>query len=213
MWYHARDPSINNEDGIAPLSTGRIGRATSRNGLIWERDEDGSVDTDMKGVSLGLNTDSWWGFDTAHLGLGQVLLPMMSPSIRSEGGVYVMYYMGGSYDETKIVDYLEEEKKGKVSEDALIRGMKMRIGAAISQDGVTWGRIEGEDPSGACMVPFESGMQDAKDEEGQILEIPEELYCVRIIISLLNYYVYAQFNTYSIHFFVCPMNNRDGQKL
>ena len=90
MWYHARDPSINNEDGIAPLSTGRIGRATSRNGLIWERDEDGSVDADHKGASLGLNTDSWWGFDTAHVGLGQVLLPMMSPSIRSEGGVYVM---------------------------------------------------------------------------------------------------------------------------
>lgn len=213
MWYHARDPSINNEDGIAPLSTGRIGRATSRNGLVWERDEDGSVDTDMKGVSLGLNTDSWWGFDTAHLGLGQVLLPMMSPSIRSGGGVYVMYYMGGSYDETKIVDYLEESSKGKVSEDATIRGMKMRIGAAISQDGVTWGRIEGEDPSGACMVPFESGMQDAKDEKGQILEIPEELYCVRIIISLLNYYVHAQFNTYSIYFFVCLTNNRDGQKL
>ena len=124
MWYHARDTSLNDADNsLPPLSTGRIGRATSRNGLIWERDEDGSVDVDKPGVSLGLNTDSWWGFDTAHVGLGQVLLPMMSPSIRSEGGVYVMYYMGGSYEETKIQSYLEAEKRARVPDEI---GCRMR---------------------------------------------------------------------------------------
>ena len=147
MWYHARDESISKaEESLPPLSTGRIGRATSRNGLIWERDEVGSVDADIKGVSLGLNTDSWWGFDTAHIGLGQVLMPMMTPSIRSEGGVYVMYYMGGNYDDTKITDYLDDEKKEKVPADAVLKGMKMKIGAAISQDGITWGRI------GKCLL-------------------------------------------------------------
>eukprot|EP00584_Thalassiosira_punctigera_P005064 CAMPEP_0172533558 /NCGR_PEP_ID=MMETSP1067-20121228/6216_1 /TAXON_ID=265564 ORGANISM="Thalassiosira punctigera, Strain Tpunct2005C2" /NCGR_SAMPLE_ID=MMETSP1067 /ASSEMBLY_ACC=CAM_ASM_000444 /LENGTH=445 /DNA_ID=CAMNT_0013318211 /DNA_START=149 /DNA_END=1483 /DNA_ORIENTATION=- len=181
MWYHGRDSALSADNALPPLSTGRIGRATSRNGLVWERDEDGSVDTDKRGVSLGLNTDSWWGFDTAHVGLGQVLLPMMSPSIRSEGGVYVMYYMGGSFEETKINEYLNDEKKDMVPDEAVIKGMKLRIGAAISQDGVTWGRVEGDDPSGACMVPYDSldtnQNVDSKDEKGQLLKIPEELYC------------------------------------
>ena len=181
MWYHARDPSLNSADNsLPPLSTGRIGRATSRNGLVWERDEDGSNDADREGVALGLNTESWWGFDTAHVGLGQVLMPMTGPAIRSEGGVYMMYYMGGSYEETKIAEYTERE----VPEDAMIKGMKLKIGTAISQDGVTWGRVEGNDPSGACMVPYDASdvnMEDvagSKDENGQLLDIPEELYCV-----------------------------------
>ena len=55
------------------------------------------------GASLGANADSWYGFDTSHVGLGQVLLPMTTPTIRSsEGGVYVMYYMGGNYEQTDI---------------------------------------------------------------------------------------------------------------
>ena len=37
-----------------------------------------------------------------------------------------------------------------------LTGMKLRIGAAISRDGITWGRIEGDDPSGACMVPYDT---------------------------------------------------------
>lgn len=102
MWYHARDSNEAGNKDLPPLSTGRIGRATSRNGLIWERDEVGSDDADMTGVSMGLNTDSWYGFDTSHVGLGQVLMPMVGPAIRSEGGVYIMYYMGGSYEETQI---------------------------------------------------------------------------------------------------------------
>lgn len=171
MWYHARDETLNNADMLPPLSTGRIGRATSRNGLIWRRDEDGSNDVDMEGTSLGLNTDSWWGFDTAHVGLGQVLMPMVSPSIKSSGGVYVMYYMGGSYEETKISEYTARE----VPEEAKIKGMKFKIGAAISQDGLTWGRVEGDDPSGACMVPYDAS--DINQEHDASLDIAEELYC------------------------------------
>jgi len=172
MWYNARDSELD-EDRLPPLSTGRIGRATSRNGLIWKRDEIGSLDTDKKGTSLGLNTESWWGFDTAHLGLGQVLMPMATPSIRSEGGVYLMYYMGGSHEETKISEYLDEEKKGLVPEESVIKGMKMKIGVAISQDGIIWGRVEGGDPSGACMVAYDT----ADVNQNTVLEIPEELYC------------------------------------
>lgn len=177
MWYHARDTSLNEADkDLPPLSTGRIGRATSRNGLIWERDEVGSVDADMTGVSMGLNTESWWGFDTAHVGLGQVLMPMVGPAIRSEGGVYIMYYMGGSYEETQIGRYLEDEKRARVPEDAMIKGMRLKIGAAISQDGVTWGRVEGDDPSGACVVPYDTTDTNVGDVSMKA-GIPEELYC------------------------------------
>ena len=87
MWYHARSMTANpSNQNLAPLSTGRIGVAYSRNGLHWERYETGSLSEDMAGVSLGLYTESWWGFDTAHVGLGQVLLPMATPAVISEGG-------------------------------------------------------------------------------------------------------------------------------
>jgi hypothetical protein len=55
--------------------------------------------------TLGLNNESCWGFDTAHIGLGSVLMPMTTPAIMTEGGVYLMYYMGGNFDETLIADY------------------------------------------------------------------------------------------------------------
>jgi hypothetical protein len=58
---------------LPPLSTGRIGRATSKNGLIWEKQLTGSFSEDAPDVNLGLNKESWWGFDTAHVGLGNVV--------------------------------------------------------------------------------------------------------------------------------------------
>ena len=84
MWYHGRSIGFDGESKLPPLSTGRIGRAISRNGLHWVREEVGRASEDMKGVSLGLNQESWWGFDTAHVGLGQVLLPMSTPAVMTE---------------------------------------------------------------------------------------------------------------------------------
>jgi hypothetical protein len=60
--------------------------------------------------------------------------------------------------------------------------MKMRIGVAISQDGVTWGRVEGEDPTGACVAPYDKSDPNQKgiairDEDDSVLNIDEELYC------------------------------------
>jgi hypothetical protein len=84
MWYHGRSTEFDGENKLPPLSTGRIGRASSRNGLHWVREEVGSASEDVEGVSLGLNKESWWGFDTAHVGLGQVLLPMTTPAVMTE---------------------------------------------------------------------------------------------------------------------------------
>lgn len=179
MWYHGRSEEQDKDKTLPPLSTGRIGRATSKNGLSWKKDTKGSLSEDINGVSVGLNKESWWGFDTAHVGLGNVLLPMSTPAIMTDGGVYLMYYMGGSFDETPIGDYTEKEMPA----DATIRGMKMKIGVCVSQDGTVWGRVEGDDPSGACMVPYDKmdpntkEMANMMDDDGSPLDLKEELYC------------------------------------
>lgn len=185
MWYHGRNHEFDKENKLPPLSTGRIGRATSRNGLHWKRNTVGSESEDMTGVSLGLNNESWWGFDTSHVGLGQVLLPMSTPAVMTEGGVYLMYYMGGNFEETKIGQYLENDKipEGMDLDDAMITGMNMKIGVALSQDGISFGRVEGDDPTGAMMAPYDANdtnmkyMKDLRDDDGSRLDLKEELYC------------------------------------
>mmetsp|Transcript_12177 Transcript_12177/g.22815 ORF Transcript_12177/g.22815 Transcript_12177/m.22815 type:complete len:458 (-) Transcript_12177:85-1458(-) len=181
MWYHGRSLDFDGESKLPPLSTGRIGRAISRNGLHWEKEEIGSASEDIGGVSLGLNKESWWGFDTAHVGLGQVLLPMSTPAVMTDGGVYLMYYMGGNFEETSVSQYLEGEVKG--AENMNIQGMNMKIGVALSQDGVSFGRVEGDDPSGAIMAPYDKSdpnmkyMAAMRDDDGSRLNLEEELYC------------------------------------
>jgi hypothetical protein len=84
MWYHGRSQVMHRENvKLPPLSTGRIGRATSRNGLVWEKDTAGSVSEqkDIAGVSLGLNKESWWGFDTAHGKIFLSLCVLMRPAL------------------------------------------------------------------------------------------------------------------------------------
>jgi hypothetical protein len=177
MWYHGRSVGQDEDKSLPPISTGRIGRATSRNGLSWKKETVGSLSEDSADCSLGLNKESWWGFDTAHVGLGNVLLPMTTPAIMTEGGVYMMYYMGGSFDETPIADYIDKEMPA----DAKIKGMKMKIGVCISQDGMNWGRVEGDDSTGACMIPYDKEDPNFEmgfmiDEESLELNIKEELY-------------------------------------
>ena len=92
-----------------------------------------------------------------------------------------MYYMGGSFEETSIVQYLDKEMKG--AEEATIQGMNMKIGVALSQDGINFGRVEGDDPTGAIMVPYDASdpnlnyMTSVRDEDGKKLILEEELYC------------------------------------
>ena len=85
----------------------------------------------------------------------------------------MMYYMGGSLEESKAGDYLSDDID---IGDKTVKGMKMKIGVAMSQDGTTFGRIEGEDPTGAVMVPYEKSM--GKVMAGKdVINIQEELYC------------------------------------
>ncbi|GKZ00687.1 hypothetical protein MPSEU_001020800 [Mayamaea pseudoterrestris] len=182
MWFHGRSKEMD-VPTLPPLSTGRIGRATSKNGLVWVKDEEGSASEDTPGVSLGLNKESWWSFDTSHVGLGNVLLPMSTPAVLSESGVYLMYFMGGNYEDSKIADYMVSAPESV--KDASIQGMKMRIGVAISQDGISWGRVEGDDPTGAVMVPHDLSDPNVKDNTPP-KNMPEELYCAwpEVVVNL-----------------------------
>lgn len=181
MWYQGRSKNLSDDKSLPPLSTGRIGRATSLNGLQWEKMTEASLAEDVSDCSLGLNQESWWGFDTTHVGLGQVMLPMSTPAVITEGGVYIMYYMGGNGEETPVSEYLDSLPDGDA--DAKLKGMKMRIGVAVSQDGVTWGRVEGDDPTMACMAPYDASdpnqkfMAGLRDEDDSLLNLEEELYC------------------------------------
>ena len=192
MWYHGRSVNFDSNRELPPLSTGRIGRATSLNGLVWEKCLDGSKSEDAPDVSLGLNKESWWGFDTAHVGLGQVLLPMTTPAVMApDGGIYLMYYHGGNFAETRIADYIQNYKAPRgdntdptdYEDAATVKGMQMKIGIAVSQDGISWGRVEGGDPSGACMSPYDSSdpnMKSMLSESSSSFvsgELEEELYC------------------------------------
>ena len=47
------------------------------------------------------NTEQWWGFDTAHVGLGDVNLGASSRVV-TDSSVYFMYYFGGDYEETDV---------------------------------------------------------------------------------------------------------------
>lgn len=53
---------------------------------------------------LDKNTEQWWCFDTAHIGLGDVNLGASS-RVATETSVYFMYYFGGNYDETDVGEY------------------------------------------------------------------------------------------------------------
>jgi hypothetical protein len=100
---------------------------------------------------------------------------MTTPAVMTEGGVYLMYYMGGNFEETPVGDYMDKENP-EAMKDAKIQGMKMRIGVALSQDGISFGRVEGDDPTGACMVPFDRSDPNV-DLENVPTDIDEELYC------------------------------------
>jgi len=82
-----------------------------------------------------------------------------------------MYYMGGNFEETKVSDYLQPKED---MSDAMVQGMQMKIGVALSQDGISWGRVEGDDPSGACMVAYDKS--DINQDTPEDKTVEEELY-------------------------------------
>jgi len=155
MWYHGRDLNFGNDVFSQP--TGRIGLAESPDGVHWER-VDGDEDL---GAVLTPNKEEWWGFDTSHVGVGDVQ-GIKTDKIRGsgdrQGTVQFMYFFGGDQEE---VDVGGIEMGGqKIPEGVAVKGLRMRIGLCLSFDGVHWTRLEGDHHSGAVFDVGQKGEWD-----------------------------------------------------
>ncbi|CAM9333272.1 unnamed protein product [Choristocarpus tenellus] len=157
MWYHGQDKEFDKDrDGVMNIGTGRIGRAESSDGIHWIRTPGQMT---LNSV-VDVNTDQWWGFDTAHVGLGDVNLGA-SRKVQTDASVYFMYYFGGNFEETDVEKEFGLTKSPRSGSDASTsKGVRMRIGMALSQDGVNWSRVEGEHPSGCCLDVGDKGEWD-----------------------------------------------------
>ncbi|CAM9580893.1 unnamed protein product [Discosporangium mesarthrocarpum] len=157
MWYHGQDADFHkNGEGVMNIGTGRIGRADSSDGVHWTRTP-GQMSLNSV---LDLNTEQWWGFDTAHIGLGDVNLGASS-RVQSDSSLYFMYYFGGNFEETDVVkEYGLKKPPSGGNTTSPPKGVKMRIGMALSQDGINWSRVEGDHPTGACLDVGEKGEWD-----------------------------------------------------
>jgi len=113
MWYYGRDPSF---DDAYTLPTGRIGMATSKDGIHWDRVK-GPL---TMGAVLEPSADPA-RFDSGHVGVGSVT------RIKDE---YVMWYFGGDQSVTK-------------TPRGTSKGFPLRPGRATSKDGLNWTRTEG----------------------------------------------------------------------
>lgn len=91
-----------------------------------------------------------------------------------------MYYMGGSNEEQPISEFIMSS-----SSTATVKGMRLKIGVALSQDGRTWGRVEGDDHTGAILIPHDKANVDKNSKElSSVLE--EELYVGWPDVVVLN---------------------------
>lgn len=69
---------------------------------------------------LDINTEQWWGFDTAHVGLGDVNLAL-SNRVATDSSVYFMYYFGGNRESTDLMEYGLSRKVRAVLNVAILR--------------------------------------------------------------------------------------------
>lgn len=113
MWYYGRDRSFDREIN---LPTGRVGLARSNDGLHWQR-----VLGPLTGGAVFEPHADPARFDSAHVGVGDVTLT---------DGTYRLWYFGG--DHTR-------QRFGRFE----AKGLQLRIGCALSTDGVHWQRQDG----------------------------------------------------------------------
>ncbi|MDX2225437.1 MAG: hypothetical protein SFV21_21975 [Rhodospirillaceae bacterium] len=116
MWYYGRDPDF---DDSYILPTGRIGLATSSDGIAWQRVR-GPL---TMGAVLEPSADET-RFDSGHVGVG---------GVSHDNDQYVMWYFGGDRS-------LRPVGPGGRGGG---RGFPLRPGRATSPDGITWTRDDG----------------------------------------------------------------------
>lgn len=169
MWYTSRPIDWSNSSRSPPGTlSGEVRLALSSDGRTWRR----IVGPSPEGAVFPPNSEEWWAFDTVHVSTGSVLLT--SPArVRSDAGVYTLYYSGGDTEHLPI------------SNDLKIPGARTRIGVAISKDGEHFTRIEGQFPSGAVLDVAE---QPSFDD--LFVAAPCVIYCPHARSSLSSYVMY-----------------------
>ena len=151
MWFHGRPQHISND--VVDLSTGNVYLASSEDGLSgWK------LEGDKPCLAPGKESGDWWWFDSEHVGLGDVITPGKGAQSRfvSDDGVYLCYFFGGNSVLTPRPSW---SGKGDMEN---VKGRKMEIGVAVSQDGLHWSKIEGSSPYSAVVEVGKAGEFDAE---------------------------------------------------
>ena len=205
MWYSGRDSPAPLDSSVAAVApgAGAVGVATSGDGVLWRRwsppppppsssssrssKEDESSpppppppppsSSSSSAPILEPNAD-WWWHDTNHVSVSDVQI-FSSGAVASNGGVYWMFYSGGSFEQHPLPKGItsgggggggsaggggaasSEEPSEAVSEAAAVEGARTRAGLALSQDGRHWARIEADHHTGALLDAGEEGRWDA----------------------------------------------------
>lgn len=138
IWFHGRDAAMSKGDDSSILikqPTGRILLAASKDGI-----KNFKFDADSPVLNPSKEAGDWFYFDSEHVGIGDIILPGMKvqSKFNTQEGVFLMYIFGGNSDSIQI-------------DDKKVKGMKMEIGLAVSQDGSHWSRVEGPSPYGSII--------------------------------------------------------------
>lgn len=194
MWYHGRGGGSPPAAALPPISSGRIGLARSSDGIIWER----VLGPGPGGSVLSENDDQWWSFDTAHVGLGDVV-PLEEDAgdrVYERRGPLAMFLFGGADTET-------EFRSLGIDRDGSMPAMDLRVGLAVSQgDPAAWGRVEGDFPTGEVVSTGDGwdstyvGWPSVVDDESrlvyyQALDLKSQKHAIglatqRSLISFVN---------------------------
>ena len=155
VWFHGRTHE-QSEDDLVNLSTGNVYFAVSRDGISdWTLQEDNPV------LIPGKVDGDWWWFDSEHVGIGHVINPGVTAQSKfiTQQGVFLAYFFGGNSNSVSVDTYDSDNAK---SQTRNIKGVKMEIGLAVSQDGAHWSKVEGE---GAYSAILEVGKEGEFDNQ------------------------------------------------
>lgn len=170
MWYSGRSASCPDLDAVH-ASSGSVGVAVSPDGVHWQRGDGavagarGAAKAGDVGRVLAPNADAWWAHDTCHLHASDVQLLSNAGASTQAGGVYWMFYSGGSFEGGEPPAGLLSLSPGAggpgAHPGAPLEGLLTRPGLAMSQDGRNWARIEAGHHSGALFDVGAPGEWDA----------------------------------------------------
>eukprot|EP01035_Chromulina_nebulosa_P016908 gene16908-22397_t len=146
IWFHGKEINDKDDVNLFNAGNGRIYYLTSSNGLTnWIHDEDSPIMHPSK------EDGDWWWFDSEHVGIGDIFVPgnRAQEIFITMNGVYIMYIFGGSTSTTNLPN------------GDIVKGLKLGVGVAVSQDGIHFSKIEGPSISSSILDPGSSDEFDS----------------------------------------------------